>query len=153
MQIIRNSLGVWRDLGFKQVVLLSVLDGRSNLVCACLDGTRFSIQEAQILTTIHHDCRCCFVGIHHDCLPGTRAFVMDTKAAKNIEMKYRQQKIGQVDANITFIEWFDSCTTRFQLEYLGAFRFNLFKNHNYKLTDFVDLRTFKILNNEEIIRP
>ncbi|TCM63816.1 hypothetical protein EC844_11930 [Acinetobacter calcoaceticus] len=151
MELPLTSIETWKVLGFDWVKLIGVLDGRSCLICACLDGTVVKVAEANRLAKTHNDCRCCLVGCDEDGdIPGLRPFVMHHKPVKNIPKDQRDGRIGQVDANTMFVNWFDKCHPEFQLEYLDEFRFNLYKNHGYKLTDFVDMENLRILENHEI---
>lgn len=145
-----SYIETFKALGFSKIRILGVLDGRSCLVCACLDGKVINFDQADDYMSIHKECRCSFIGVDDSTISGVRPFVMHKKPVKNIPKKERQGKIGQVPASTTFVEWFDVCDAEFQQDYLGDFRFNLYKNHNYKLYDFVDIKNHRILEESEI---
>lgn len=145
-----SYIETFKALGFSKLRILGVLDGRSCLLCACLDGKTISFEQAKNLAPMHEGCRCSFVGTDDSNISGFRPFVMHKNAVKDIPKKERRGKIGQVPAGTTFAEWFTTCTPDFQKDYLGEFRYNLYANHNYKLHDFVDLVKHKVLDEIEI---
>ena len=88
---------------------------------------------------ITHNCRTVQVGCDKDGnIDGKRPFVADTRSVKNIPKDERSDKIGQVDANTTYSDWFARQPASFQKEVLGKTKYELYKKGGFTFDKFVD---------------
>ncbi|OUR10151.1 phage head morphogenesis protein, partial [Acinetobacter pittii] len=128
------------QIGFKYVRFVSVLDGRTSKLCASLDGSFWEINDpAKRVPPLHPNCRSILVPVEKDgSLAGQRPFVMDERRVKDIPKEERDQLIGQMDANITFKEFFKKTDDFFQKEWLGPKRYKLFKEGKFDFEKFFD---------------
>ncbi len=118
--------------GWKSV---SVLDSRTSLLCAALDGKRYMKPDFKTYASIpnrpprHFRCRSSIVPLtkFSDDLSGTRAQNGDTK--------------GQISAKTNFSKWFDGLSPEFQKAYLGKSRFDLYKSGKFQIKDFIDIKS------------
>ncbi|RSO39179.1 minor capsid protein [Acinetobacter lactucae] len=133
-------LDSYNKIGFKYVRFVSVLDGRTSKICASLDGTVWEINDpAKRVPPLHPHCRSILVPVEEDGqLVGQRPFVMDERKVKDIPKDERSQLIGQLDANITFKEFFKKTDDFFQREWLGPKRYKLFKEGKFDFEKFFD---------------
>jgi SPP1 gp7 family putative phage head morphogenesis protein len=127
-------------IGWKSV---GVLDNRTTLICAALDGDRYMKKDGFKWNTIpnkpprHFRCRSIITPLTDLDEDGdTRAANGDTK--------------GQVPAKLTFQKWFDRQSPSFQKKYLGTARFELYKNGKMKISSFVDVKTGEKFTLDEI---
>jgi len=118
-----------------------VLDGRTSKLCAGLDGTVWAINDPnKRVPPLHYHCRSVLVPVSKDGeLPSTRPYVMDNRAVKNIPKDERDGKIGNVDSNVTFVDFFNNRASKeFQREWLGATRYKLYSDGKLSITKFFD---------------
>lgn len=129
----------WIALGYEYVKFISVLDGRTSRRCASLDQTIYSIDDAYPRPPLHFNCRSVIVGVDADGkLAGLRPFVSDSRKVKDIPKDGRDGKIGQVDANTSFAEFFAGGDKDFQIDWLGPTKYKLYKEGGYTIDRFVD---------------
>ena len=129
----------WRTLGFEFTKDIATLDGRTTLICASRDGRVQKLDANHQRPPYHFRCRTVQVGCDKDGkLDGTRPFVADNRPVKGIPKDQRDGKIGQVDANTTYKEWFGRQDDSFQKEWLGPTRFKFYKEGKYSIDKFVD---------------
>lgn len=129
----------WKALGFEYVKFVAVLDGRTSKVCASLDAKIYRIDEPHPIPPLHYNCRSVLVGCDADGnIAGMRPFVADERRVKDIPKDERDGKIGQVDANTSFKEFFSDQSKDFQLEWLGPSKYKLYKEGGYSIDRFVD---------------
>lgn len=124
----------FRNIQYRQVV--AVLDLRTPLICALLDGQRFEASE--LPQSPHTDgCRCVEIPIFklNEVLEGRRPENGD--------------KRGTVSAVTTFVDWFEEQSNDFQLKYLGKLKYCIFKR-GHPLSSFVDVSTMHTYTDEEI---
>lgn len=111
----------------------SVLDSRTTLICASLDGHRYMKRDGFSWNTIpgkpprHFRCRSVIV-------PITKFESDEATRAENGDKK------GQVPAKLTFQKWFDDQSPSFQKKYLGPARFDLYQTGKFKISSFVDVK-------------
>lgn len=143
-------------------VYTAVLDGRTTLTCASLDGQKFDVGTGP-MPPLHINCRSVRVPVV-DLLSkkgviGERPYVRDTRTGKKQRVDFRvaakekvgkkewsslsvkqrrnlitkekeiwqADAIGQVDANVTFQDWFARQPSSFQRSYLGSTRYKAYK--------------------------
>ena len=133
-------IDTYKALGFTHIKFVSVLDGRSSFTCANLDQTMWEINSPQIrMPPLHPNCRSTLIGVDADGnLGGKRPFVSDQRSVKDIPKDQRTGKIGQIDANTKFSDWFKNQDDEFQHNWLGKSRFELYKNAGFPIDKFVD---------------
>ncbi|EXB07240.1 minor capsid protein [Acinetobacter baumannii] len=133
-------LNSFNQIGFEYVKLVATLDGRTSKLCASLDGAVWEINDpAKRVPPLHPNCRSILVPVEKDgALVGQRPFVMDERRVKDIPKEERDQLIGQMDANITFKEFFKKTDDFFQKEWLGPKRYKLFKEGKFDFEKFFD---------------
>ncbi|MFW1748685.1 minor capsid protein [Acinetobacter guillouiae] len=136
----QSYLSTWDALGFDFYKFFSVLDGRTSLLCASLDQTTWQKGDPNIRhPPLHPHCRSTLLGVDADGkVAGLRPFVADNRAIKDIPKDQRDGKIGQVDANTTYKEWFDRQDESFQKEWLGPSKYKLYSEGGYLIDKFVD---------------
>ena len=117
--------------GWKSV---SVLDSRTSLLCASLDGRKyFKSRGYKKATDIpnrpprHFRCRSRLI-------PMTD-FSTDSTRAENGDDQ------GQIPSKTKFEGWFGSQSDEFQENYLGKARYALYKEGRMKIKDFVDIKS------------
>ncbi len=132
-------LQTWSGLGFEYTRDVATLDGRTSFGCAVKDGRVQLIGIGHEKPPYHHRCRTVQVGCDKDGkLDGLRPFVADNRPVKDIPKDQRDGKIGQVDANTTYKDWFDRQDESFQEEWLGPVKYKLYKEGGFSIDKFVD---------------
>ncbi len=132
-------LQTWSALGFEYTRDVATLDGRTSFGCAVKDGRVQLIGIGHEKPPYHHRCRTVQVGCDKDGkLDGLRPFVADNRPVKDIPKDQRDGKIGQVDANTTYKDWFDRQNESFQEEWLGPVKYKLYKEGGFSIDKFVD---------------
>lgn len=131
----------FKALGFDYVKDIVTLDGRTSSTCQGV-AARDLIQPIDNITfkpPYHFRCRTVQIGCNKDGkIDGKRPFVADTRSVKNIPKNERTGKIGQVDANTTYPQWFAKQSAEFQKEVLGKTKYELYKKGGFSLDKFVD---------------
>jgi hypothetical protein len=119
----------------------AVLDARTSLICAGLDGKVFRVGEGAV-PPLHMHCR------------SMRLPVL--KSARELGFKRGELPVparralgGDVPVLKNFDRWLRTQTADFQREALGKTRARLWRSGQVKLTRFVD-RKHKVLNLEEL---
>ncbi len=132
-------LQTWSALGFEYTRDVATLDGRTSFGCAVKDGRVQLIGIGHEKPPYHHRCRTVQVGCDKDGkLDGLRPFVADNRPVKDIPKDQRDGKIGQVDANTTYKDWFDRQDESFQEKWLGPVKYKLYKEGGFSIDKFVD---------------
>ncbi|MCH2052198.1 phage head morphogenesis protein [Acinetobacter pittii] len=133
-------LNSYKQLKFEYVRFVSVLDGRTSKVCAALDSSVWNINDpTKKVPPLHPHCRSILVPTHEDGqLVGSRAFIMDERKFRDIPKNEREQLIGQLDANMSFKEFFKLTDDFFQKEWLGPKRYQLYKEGQFDFDKFFD---------------
>ncbi len=111
---------------------VSTLDGRTSNICKKLDGTVYRVGKGR-LPPAHFNCRSTTAPLFADEV--SRADGELTK--KDIGGK-RASKDGQVSANLTYGEWLEKQSKKFQVEALGEARAKLFRDGGLTLDKFVN---------------
>lgn len=113
---------------------VSVLDSRTSLQCASLDGRMYYKKKGYPNYTDipnrpprHFRCRSRLV-------PRTDIKTKTTRAENGDEK-------GQISAKTKFEEWFGNQSEDFKLNYLGKSRYELYSTGRLKIKDFVDIKT------------
>lgn len=146
--------GIYRQLGVKTLVWSAMLELRTCARCAPLDGKRFDIDKPHPRSPLHPRCRCQLVPLIDESMMGRRPFVRALRvkgrdgktgyrSIGNMTPKQREAaglQVGQVSAKTSFAQWFDSLPERFQREWLGPARFQLYKDGGYSIDRFTDPR-------------
>jgi SPP1 gp7 family putative phage head morphogenesis protein len=127
-------------LGYEYRKFLATLDGRTTKLCASLDGTVWKVGDPALRQpALHFSCRSILVGVDKDGnIAGKRPFVAADKPLSKIPKDERGEVTGQVSANTKFPSWFANQDAKFQKEWLGDTRYNLYKQGNYTIDKFVD---------------
>ncbi|MCU4389405.1 minor capsid protein [Acinetobacter courvalinii] len=133
-------LNSFKELDIQYIRFISVLDGRTSKLCAALDGSVWKINDpAKRVPPLHPNCRSTLVPVDKDGqLIGQRPYVMDERKLKDIPKHEREQLTGQLDANITFKEFFNKTDDFFQKEWLGPKRYKLYKEGKFDFDKFFD---------------
>lgn len=132
-------LETWKALGFEHTRDVATLDGRVTMLCASRDGRVQKLGEGYQRVPYHYRCRTVQVGCDADGeMLGLRPYVADHRAVKNIPKDEREGKIGQVNANETYAQWFNRQNESFQREWLGSKRYELYKSGGYSMDKFID---------------
>lgn len=135
----RSYLETYSALGFEYLRFVATLDGRTSKTCAYYSDRVYKIGDNHPTPPLHRNCRSVLVGVDKDGkLQGERPFVADKRKVKDIPKSQREGKIGQVDANTTFKDWFAKQDDDFQKGWLGASKYKLYKDGGYKIEKFVD---------------
>ena len=137
----QSYLETYKQIGVEYVKFISVIDGRTSKLCAGLDGTVWAINDQnKRVPPLHYHCRSVIVPVSKDGeLPSVRPYVMDNRAVKNIPKDERDGKIGNVDSNVTFVDFFNNRASKeFQMEWLGATRYKLYSEGKLSITKFFD---------------
>ncbi len=103
---------------------VSVLDARTSLICASLDGTVYPVGEGQ-RPPAHPNCR-----------------------SRTVPVVRGQEEVSE-EGDVSFSEWFDNQSTTFQKEYLGPSRFKLYEKGSIQLDGFVKANKVISLNELE----
>ena len=116
---------------------MSVLDGRTTLGCAALDGKILGFDEPPF-TPRHWNCRSLRVPVLNDefqegGLEGERASIQ-----------------GPVSAKRTYSGWLKDQSAEFQDDVLGKTRGDLFRSGEFKLDQFVDLNDGNTITLKEL---
>ncbi len=133
-------LNSYKQLKFEYVRFVSVLDGRTSKVCAALDSSVWNINDpTKKVPPLHPHCRSILVPTHENGqLVGNRAFIMDERKFRDIPKNEREHLIGQLDANMSFKEFFKLTDDFFQKEWLGPKRYQLYKEGEFDFDKFFD---------------
>lgn len=132
-------LDTWTALGYKYTRDVATLDGRTSKGCAMKDGRIQKIGEGHQKSPYHRRCRTIQIGCSADgSVEGLRPFVADKRSVKDIPKDQRTGKIGQIDANTKYRDWFAQQDESFQREWLGPSKYKLYKEGGYSLDKFVD---------------
>lgn len=133
-------LNSFKELDIQYIRFISVLDGRTSKLCAALDGSVWKINDpAKRIPPLHPNCRSTLVPVDKDGqLIGQRPYVMDERKLKDIPKHEREQLTSQLDANITFKEFFNKTDDFFQKEWLGPKRYKLYKEGKFDFDKFFD---------------
>ena len=110
------------------------LDGRTSSKCQGVAARDLiqPIDNIKYRPPYHYNCRTVQVGCNKDGkIDGKRPYVADTRSVKNIPKDERADKIGQVDANTNYPEWFARQSASFQREALGRQNMNCIKRWLY----------------------
>ncbi len=131
----------WSDLDFEYYKFTSVIDGRTSKLCAGLDGTIYPKNDIKRRPPLHINCRSALLGVDKDgkLVKGKRPFVQDSRPVSKIPKDEREGKIGQVDSNMTFREFFEKrATESFKREWLGEKRYKLMRDGKWPFEKFLD---------------
>ena len=122
---------------------IAVLDSRTSLHCASLDGRMYykkqgypSYDKIPNRPPRHFRCRSRLI-------PKTD-FKTDITRPQNGDEK------GQVSNKTKFNEWFGNQSDDFQRNYLGKGRYDLYKSGKLEIKDFVDIKNGEIFTIQEI---
>ena len=127
-------------LGYEYLKFLNVLDGRSSAICVYYSNTVWKVGDPNLRQPpLHMNCRSILVGVDKDGLiSGKRPFVMDNRPVSKIPKDQRDGIIGQVDANVSFSQWFKTTDVAFQKEWLGPTRYKLMVANKLSIDKFFD---------------
>lgn len=141
----------WKALGFKYVIDLATIDFRTTKLCSGLDHRVQKVDESTKRPPYHFRCRTVQVGCDKDGnLSGLRPFVASDKPVSKIPKDQREGLIGQIDANVSYPEWFAKQDKDHQKSWLGPARYKLYKTGKYPLSRFVDPLSGKMFTLSEL---
>lgn len=134
----------------------SMFDGRTSFICASRDGNIYRLGSEPPLPA-HINCRSQYIpDIDGLDIESTRPYVSDVRTRKERERDFRSEArdrgvkiktvrdewkakaIGQVSDKTTFKEWLPRQPVKFQKEYLGKAKYDLWKKGDLKLDRFTD---------------
>jgi hypothetical protein len=124
-------------IGWKSV---GVLDSRTTLLCASLDGRRWLKSQGWTVEKLksknywyprHFRCRTVVIGIT----------ALSAQLDKDRTRASNMDDPGQISAKTDFQEAFDRQSEAFQKDYLGPARYKLYKEGRLEIKDFVDIKT------------
>ncbi|EHU1785236.1 hypothetical protein A0168_RS14735 [Acinetobacter baumannii] len=141
MEIKAGDKNSYKNLGINSVKHIATLDLNCCLICAAFDGRITHVDKAND-HPLHKDCRCLVIPVAGD---GTTIGNRPYKIIIN-----NKHEIGTINSNITFADWFQTLDEEIQAIYLGEFRFNLYKNNEFQLRDFVNLEEHRELTQTEL---
>lgn len=129
----------FKALGYDYIMDLATFDGRTTDICINRDHQVQPIDNIQYRPPYHRRCRTVQIGCDKDGnLSGKRPFVADNRPVRKIPKGEREGKIGQIDANTTYPEWFKRQDVEFQKEVLGKTKYELYKNGGFTFDKFID---------------
>lgn len=154
----------YEKLGVKYVVWVSTLDGRTSKICSVRDGMRWRIDEPHPTPPAHPNCRSALAPSMDGELIGNRPYARALKVKKrdgtdrfrsigDMTKKQREEaglKVGQVQATTNYGKWFANQDATYQQEWLGPKRYKLYRDGGYTLDRFVDPRTGRQYNLNEL---
>lgn len=133
-------------MGIKKVQWRSTLDGRTSKICASRDLNVYKLYDGP-RPPAHPNCRSIIEPYIPD-FEGVRPYVAHNKPIGKIPKAEREA--GQINANTNYSKWFGSQSARFQREWLGPTRYKLYKSGKFPITRFVDHRTGREYNIEQL---
>lgn len=138
-----------------EVQYSATLDLRTSKICASLDGLIFKLGQQPPIPQ-HISCRSTYIPIIEGIdIESTRPYVRDTRTRKErekdfreeaketgesigeIRRKWKNRSIGQVSDKMNFEQWLRDQPKKYQNEYLGKTKAELFRNGE-NLSRFVD---------------
>lgn len=128
-----------KQAGVKKYYLSVVFDGRTSKICAAWNPgglvKLYDLNGNNPKPPFHPNCRT-IIGfpVNGDV---KKPFVADSRPVSKIPKDERSGKIGQTTSK-TYAEFFDNQSAAFQKEWLGAKKYRLYKEGNYKIDRFVD---------------
>jgi len=153
-----ESMGV--IVGYRS---LATLDSRTSKQCASLDGEFYPLSKYKTIYNIpdrparHPNCRSRLVPETEDTLddPAKRPYALTEKSTVNHRdgtksTKYKVVEAGQVSGKVNFESWFSNQSAKFQKDYLGPSRYELYKNEGVSIKDMYDQVRQKELTLDEI---
>lgn len=114
---------------------VATLDSRTSLICASRDGKIYPIgnnPERSPKPPAHYGCRSTIVPVVNP------EFDLLADADERRPFVGPDGRKGQVDGKVTYEQWLRRQPESFQVDVLGAGRFELFKNKRLPLSRFVD---------------
>ena len=110
----------------------STLDGRTSYICASLDGKvwRYDIPSRSTLDGQR------MPPAHPNCRSTTIPFLYDWREM-GVDPGERSSLTGYIPASVKFPKWFESQSAAFQKDWLGASRYQAWKNGKIKIDDLV----------------
>lgn len=120
---------------------VATLDSRTSLLCASLDGKRYSAEKYPRPDDVpdrpprHMNCRSILVPETRlsQAIDGERPYAIHDKRTVNhrdgtTSTKFTVDKAGTVPGNTTFSQWFSKQDVSFQKDYLGASKYDKYAN-------------------------
>ena len=137
---IRESVYQENKSLFSEYVHASVLDSRVTEVCAIRDNKRWDFTTHKPIghklpfrqTPLHFRCRSVL-------LPIVKGW-QELEKEFNIPEATRSSIDGQIPQSTSFTNWFEGKGADFQREYLGAKKYELYKQNKLSFTDLFDTR-------------
>lgn len=128
----------------------SVLDNRTTLLCASLDGKKYWKSRGWTWEKMIAENR--VPPLHFNCRSTLLPLTNFTNSLLNRIMRpsVTDDKAKLVPAKMTFQEWFDKQPEAWKLKYLGQSRYNLYRKNKLKLDSFVDIQDGHVYTLDEI---
>jgi len=142
---------------------LATLDIRTSKQCASLDGVFYPLSKYKTIENIpdkparHPNCRSRLVPETEDTLqdPAKRPYALTEESTVKhrdgtTSTKYKVVDGGQVSGKVNFETWFGRQSAKFQKDYLGPSRYELYKKEGVSISDMYDQVRNKELTLDEI---
>ena len=138
------------------VIYRATLDSRTSPICRALDGRQYRVGKGP-RPPQHPRCRSTSVPVIDGGPLGTRPAVPLLKneldgLSREARRRRVRELVGPVPAKTTYSQFLRRQSAAFQDEVLGPSRGRLFRSGRLDLGDFVDLRTGRLINLEELNR-
>ncbi|QDJ92699.1 minor capsid protein [Acinetobacter haemolyticus] len=130
---------MYEEMGVEWLKVMATLDGRTCLFCAGQDGRVYRSDDPNRPNfPVHPHNRTIYVPVadKDGQTIGNRPFVADERSVKNIPTDERAGKVGQVDSNTTYKDWFARQDANFQRSILGKTRYELYKSGKLSIDKF-----------------
>lgn len=125
-------------MGVEYVIVCATLDGRTSMYCATHDGVKYKVGTAYPSPPYHPNCRTVLMPDLGDMSlrPGNTSFKSIGKMNKDEKESVKYEMVKEA----TYEQWFSNQSDQFQRRWLGAKRFELYKNGDYEIKRFVDVQ-------------
>ncbi|ENU92087.1 hypothetical protein F971_01974 [Acinetobacter vivianii] len=130
---------MYKKMDFEWLKVVATLDGKTCLFCAGQDGRVYrSDDPSRPKFPVHPHNRTIYVPVsdQEGKTIGKRPFVADERSVKDIPKDERSGKVGQVDSNVKYKDWFSRQDATLQQSILGKTRYELFKSGKISIDKF-----------------
>lgn len=127
-----SRMATWTENSdiFDGYMIVATLDGRTTITCRSLDGKQFEIGKGPV-PPLHPNCR------------STTVPMIKAKYLNPDEEKTRSSKDGYVNQKLTYYDWLETQSAKFQDTALGPTRGKLFRDGGLDANEFARLNIGK----------